>query len=154
MADQSKIGMEFPASTFIIEKDKIIEFAIAVSQKEMKNQIHPVYHDEKAAKAAGYEGIPIPPTFLTSSFFWTGDGLTGMVTALGINLKRLLHREEEYEYFCPIHAGDIITRKMKVADIIKKGKGVRTLDMTILEVEYINQRNELVAKSRTTLTEI
>ncbi|HPR15586.1 MAG TPA: MaoC family dehydratase N-terminal domain-containing protein [Smithella sp.] len=154
MADQSTIGMEFPASTFIIEKDKIIEFAIAVSQKEMKNQIHPVYHDEKAAKAAGYEGIPIPPTFLTSSFFWTGDGLTGMVTALGINLKRLLHREEEYEYFGPIHAGDIITRKMKVADIIKKGKGVRTLDMTILEVEYINHRNELVAKSRTTLTEI
>ena len=154
MADQSTIGMEFPASTFTIEKSKIIEFVIAVSQKETKHQIPPVYHDEEAAKAAGYEGIPTPPSFLTSSFFWTGDGLPGMLTALGINLQRLLHREEEYEYYGPIHAGDIITRKMKVADIIKKGKGARPFDMTILEVEYLNQRNERVANSRTTLTEL
>ena len=39
MADQSTIGMEFPASTFTIEKSKIIEFVIAVSQKETKQRI-------------------------------------------------------------------------------------------------------------------
>jgi hypothetical protein len=120
MADKLKLGMEFPACTFTVGKDKIIEFAIAVFQKESKEQINPIYYDKEAAKKAGYDGIPIPPTFLSSSFFWTGGGLTGTVKTLGIDLSRLLHREEEYEYFGSIYAGDVLTRKMKVAKIFKK----------------------------------
>ena len=50
MADRSKLGMEFPAYTFTIEKDKIIEFAVAVSQKESKEEINPIYCDEEAAR--------------------------------------------------------------------------------------------------------
>ena len=38
MADKSKLGMEFPAYTFTVEKDKIVEFAIAVSQKEARKK--------------------------------------------------------------------------------------------------------------------
>lgn len=154
MADKSKIGMEFPAYTFTIEKDKIIEFAIAVSQTDNKDQINSIYCDEAMAKKAGYQGIPIPPTFPTCSFFWTGGGLFGTVETLGIDLGRLLHREEEYEYYGSIYAGDVITRKMKVIDIIKKGKRAKTLDITVLETEYTNQRGELVLKSRSILMEI
>ena len=40
MADKSKLGMEFPDYTFTVTKDKIIEFAIAVSQKESLSLIH------------------------------------------------------------------------------------------------------------------
>ncbi|MFA5321555.1 MAG: MaoC family dehydratase N-terminal domain-containing protein [Smithella sp.] len=154
MADKSKIGMEFPVCTFTIEKDKIIEFAIAISQKENKEQINPIYYDENAAKKAGYDGIPAPPTFSTCSFFWTGGGLMGTIKTLGIDLNRLLHREEEYEYWGTIYAGDIITRKMRVVDIIKKGKKERAVEITLLEMEYINQHGKLVLKSRTKLMEI
>jgi len=154
MADISKKGMEFPDYTFTVEKDKIIEFAMAVSLKETREQINPIYFDEKAARQAGYEGIPVPPTFPTCSFFWTGGGLMGTIDALGINLGKLLHREEEYEYFGNIYAGDVITRRMKVLDIVKKGKGKRTIDVTVLETELINQKGELVMKYRTTLMEI
>ena len=154
MADKSKVGMEFPVYTFKVEKDKIIEFAIAVSQKENKEEINPIYYDEDAAKKAGYEGIITPPTFPTISFFWTGGGLMGTINALGINLGRLLDREEEYEYFGNIYAGDVMTRKMKVVDIYTKGKGKRTIDVTVLETELINQRGELVIKYRSTLMEI
>ena len=154
MADKSKIGLEFPAYTFTVEKDKIIEFAIAVSQKESKEEINPIYYDDEAARKAGYQGIPIPPTFPTCSFFWTGGGLMGTVKTLGIDLSRLLDREEEYEYFGSIYAGDVITRKMKVIDMFTKGKGKRTIDVTILESELINQRGELLIKYRSTLMEI
>ena len=154
MADRSKLGMEFPAYTFTVEKDKIIEFAIAVSQKESKEEINPIYCDEEAARKAGYQGIPIPPTFPTCSFFWTGGGLMGTVKTLGIDLSRLLDREEEYEYFGSIYAGDVITRKMKVIDMFTKGKGKRAIDVTILESELINQRGELIIKYRSTLMEI
>jgi acyl dehydratase len=153
MADKSKLGMEFPAYTFVVEKDKIIEFAIAVSQKEDKEQINPIYYDEEAAKKAGYQGIPVPPTFPTSSFFWTGGGLMATVKTLGIDLSKLLHREEEYEYFGSIYAGDVITRKMKVIDMLKKGTRDKSVEVTILETELINQRGELVLKYRTKLIE-
>ena len=154
MADKSKMGMEFPAYTFKIEKDKIIEFAIAISQKENKEEINPIYYDEDAAKKAGYKGIIAPPTFPTTSFFWTGGGLMGTIKTLGIDLGRLLHREEEYEYFGNFYAGDIITRKMKVIDMYTKGKGKRAIDVTVLETEMINQNGELVIKYRSTLMEI
>ena len=153
MADQSKLGFEFPVYTFTVEKEKIIEFAIAVSLKENKEQINPIYYDEDAAKKAGYQGIPVPPTFVTSSFFWTGGGLMGTVKILGIDISKLLHREEEYEYFGSIYAGDVITRKMKVVDILKKGKRNMIMEVTVLESELINQRGELVLKYRTKLIE-
>ena len=154
MADKSKLGMEFPTYTFVVEKEKIAEFAVAVSQKDNREQINPIYYDEEAATKAGYQGIPVPPTFLTSSFFWTGGGLIGTANILGIDLSRLLHREEEYEYFGNIYAGDVITRKMKVIDMYTKGKGRRTIDVTILETELINQRGKLLIKYRSTLMEI
>lgn len=78
----------------------------------------------------------------------------GTVKTLGIDLSRLLDREEEYEYFGNIYAGDVITRKMKVIDMFTKGKGKRTIDVTILESELINQRGELIIKYRSTLMEI
>ena len=154
MADQSKLGFEFPVYTFTVTKDKIIEFAIAVSQKDSRDEINPIYYDEEAAKKDGYEGITVPPTFLTSSFFWTGGGLIGTANILGIDLSRLLHREEEYEYFGSIHAGDVITRKMKVIDMLKKGTGKKSVEVTVLEAELINQRGELVLKSLSRLIEI
>lgn len=156
MADRSKVGMEFPAYTITVEKNKIAEFAVAVALKEEKEGINPIYYDEASAKKAGYQRITVPPTFMTSFLFWTGEGLLGIVKALGIDLNRLLHSEEEYEYYGNIYAGDTITRKMKVVEMYERGKRERLgrfVDVTILETEVINQRGELVAKVRSTMME-
>ena len=75
------------------------------------------------------------------------------IKTLGIDISKLLHREEEYEYFGSIYAGDVITRKMKVVDILKKGKRNMTMEVTVLESELINQRGELILKYRTKLIE-
>lgn len=156
MADRSKVGMEFPAYTMTVEKNKIAEFAMAVALKEEKEGINPIYYDEASAKKAGYQGITVPPTFMTSFLFWTGEGLLGIVKALGIDLNRLLHSEEEYEFYGSIYAGDTITRKMKVVEMYERGKRERLgrfVDVTILETEVINQRGELVANVRSTMME-
>jgi hypothetical protein len=156
MADRSKVGMEFPTYTITVEKNKIAEFAIAVALKEEKEGINPIYFDEASAKKAGYAGITVPPTFMTSFAFWTGEGLPEIVKALGIDMNRLLHSEEEYEYYGSIYAGDTITRKMRVVEMYERGKRDRLgrfVEVTILETEVINQRGELVVKVRSAMME-
>lgn len=156
MADKTKIGTEFPPYTFEVEKGKIAEFAMAISQKESKDQVKPIYWDSAAAKAAGYGDIVPPPTFQTCFGLWGAGGLMPMLQALGINLGRLLHGEEEYEYLVPIHPGDIMKGQSKVVNMYdkeKKDKPGKFMEFTVLETEIKNQRGELVIRARTTLVE-
>lgn len=156
MADKSKLGMEFPPYTFEVEKGKIAEFAMAISQKEDKSQISPNYVDQEAAKKAGYKNIIAPPTFQTCLPLWAGGGLLPLIQALGIDLIRLLHGEEEYYYFGEINPGDIMTGTSKVVEMYekeKKDKPGKFMDFTVIETEIRNQRGELVIKTRSTLIE-
>lgn len=156
MADKTKLGMEFPPYTFEVEKGKIAEFAMAISQKESKDQVKAIYWDSAAAKAAGYGDIVPSPTFQTCFALWGGGGLMPILQTLNINLGRLLHGEEEYEYLAPIHPGDIMTGKSKVVSMYdkeKKDKPGKFMEFTVLETEIRNQRGELVIRSRSTLVE-
>lgn len=156
MADKSKMGTEFPEFSYEVEKGKVAEFAMAISQKDGKEQVDKLYTDAKAAKSAGFDDITIPPTFQTCFALWGGGGLMPMITELGINLGRLLHGEEEYEYFAPIYPGDVITCKTKVVDMYekeKKKKPGKFMEFTVLETEMKNQKGELVIKARSTLVE-
>jgi acyl dehydratase len=156
MADKSKLGMEFPTFTYEVEKGKIAEFAMAISQKDHKDLVDQIYANKDAAKKEGYDDIIIPPTFQTCFSLWGGGGLMPMITGLGINLGRLLHGEEEYEYFKPIHPGDAITCKTKVVDMYqkeKKNKPGSFMEFTVLETEMKNQKGEVVIKGRSTLVE-
>ena len=156
MADKSKLGMEFAPYTFEVEKGKIAEFAMAIYQKESKDQISPLYTDREAAKKAGYKDIIAPPTFQTSFPLWASGGLMPIIQALNINLMRLLHGEEEYEYLGTIHPGDIMTGRSKVVDMYekeKKDKPGKFMEFTVIETEIRNQRGELVIKSRSTIVE-
>jgi acyl dehydratase len=156
MADKSKLGAEFPPRTFEVERAKIAEFAMAVSQKESKHQINPIYWDSTAAKAAGYGDIVPPPTFSICLALWGDGGLMPMLQELGIDLGRFLHGEEEYEYFAPIHPGDVMTYQRKVISMYdkeKKDKPGKFMEFTVLETEIKNQRGELVIRSRSTLVE-
>ena len=156
MADKSKLGMEFSPYTFEVEKGKIAEFAMAISQKEDKDQVNPLYVNREAAQKAGYQDIIAPPTFQTCFPTWAGGGLMPIIQALGINLFKLLHGEEEYNYLGAIHPGDIMTGRAKVVDMYekeKKDKPGKFMEFTVIETEIRNQRGELVIKSRSTLVE-
>lgn len=79
-----------------------------------------------------------------------------MLQEVGINLVRLLHGEEEYEYLLPIHPGDVMTGVIKVVEMFdkeKKGKPGKFMEFTVLEAEIRNQRGELAMRARTTLVE-
>ena len=79
-----------------------------------------------------------------------------VIQSLGINIFKLLHGEEEYDYLGAIHPGDIMTGKAKVVDMYdkeKKDKPGKFMVFTVIETEIRNHRGELVIKSRSTLVE-
>src|SRR5260370_17044852 len=103
MFDKSKIGYSFPPFPIEVERGKIRELALAIGDD------NPIYQSREAAQAAGYPDVPLFPTAPTLFTFWGNAKMVSQIVSLGINVMRVLHGEEEYEYLAPINAGDIIT---------------------------------------------
>ncbi len=124
MIDSKFIGKTYPAVTFHIETEKLKEFLIAIkAEKELFTEyIHPTFpvvfqHDLLAAVLFDPE--------------------------LKLNLKKLVHGEQEFIYLAPIRIGDIITTSGTITQIMVKGKH----DFVVFETISLNQNNETVLKS-------
>ncbi|MFS0553826.1 MaoC family dehydratase N-terminal domain-containing protein [Brevibacillus sp. 179-C9.3 HS] len=139
------IGLEFEPYSMAVEKGKIKELALALGDD------NPIYYDLEAAKKEGYDGIPIPPTFLQVIDLWGGLGAPEKVEKLKLNLVRVLHGQQSYEYLGDIVAGDVLFVTSKVVDAETKSGSTGTMDLITSENQYRNQRGELVAKTRSTL---
>lgn len=143
MANKNDIGKVGKPITIRIEAGKIREFA-----KSIKDP-NPLYSDESAAAEIG--GIMPSPTFLMTVAHW--DDGTGQ-PRIDIDLPRLLHGEQEFEYLKPIHAGDVLTAVTRVTNVFEKSGGRGgSMTFTILDTEFTNQKGEKVAISRGTLIE-
>ncbi|HDY81539.1 MAG TPA: MaoC family dehydratase [Halieaceae bacterium] len=142
MLDQSFIGYELPSFTADVEKGRLRFFAKAIGET------NPIYTDEDAAVKAGYRTLPAPPTFAMVLDMDTPE-LMPLLGLLKMDIGRILHGSQEFEYFQPIYAGDQITVTSKVVDIFDKKGGA--LDFVVTENSYTNQDGDLVAKSTSTL---
>lgn len=142
MLDKTKIGHEFTSFTTDIEKGRLKFFAKAIGETD------PIYSDEEAAKAAGYKAIPAPPTFMFSVDL-EGPDFLPMLSLLDMDIGRILHGTQDFEYFGQIFAGDKITQTSKIADIFDKKNGA--LEFVVQESSYTNQDGELVGKAQQTI---
>lgn len=143
--DKSFIGKSFEPFSFEVDKSKIRELAQALGDENA------IFVDDEAAQASGLPGIVASPTFPTLFKMWGEGGSTPHIEAMGGNLLRLLHGEEEYEYHTFIRPGDVITGQTTVVDIDEKKGRSSHLDITKMQTEYHNQKGELVAIARTTI---
>lgn len=142
MLDKSKIGHEFPSYTVDIEKGRLRFFARAIGES------NPIYTDEAAAHAAGHRAIPAPPTYMFSVDL-DGPELLPILGLLDLDIGRVLHGSQEFDYLGQIYAGDSITQQCKIVDIYDKKGGA--LEFVVQESSYTNQDGELVGKARQTL---
>ena len=143
MFDKSKIGYSFPPFTIEVERGKIRELAHAIGDDD------PIYQSREAAQAAGYPDVPLFPTAPTLFTFWGNAKMVSQIVSLGINVMRVLHGEEEYEYLAPINAGDILTGVMTVVDgKTRQGKDGSSLDILTTEIRYTNQHGQPVLNAR------
>ena len=77
----------------------------------------------------------------------TQDFIGDSLNFLGESLEKLLHGEENFNYYEPIYAGDEITVCKKITDIIDKKEGA--LQFVISQTDFTNQHEKKVAETIT-----
>lgn len=116
MIDPTYIGFQLPAHTRIVEKGRLRFFAKAIGET------NPVYQDEEAAKAAGWRSLPVPPTFLFCLDI-ERDAPSDYMEMMGIELGKVLHGEQRFDYHHMACAGDRLTFRSQITDIYQKKAG-------------------------------
>jgi acyl dehydratase len=142
MALADLVGMERPGGTLLTSRDRLRLFAKATGQKD------PVFVDLDAARAAGHPDLPVPPTFYFSVDMELPDPF-GYLAEAGVDLRSLLHGEQEFVYHRFAHAGDELRSSSKVVDYYDKKGGA--LQFLVTETQVVNQHDELVATLRSTI---
>jgi acyl dehydratase len=137
------IGKSTPPRVVEIEKSQIRRFAAAVGEDS------PVHFDEVVAKAAGYPSIVGTPTFAASLI-----QPDAFLDELGWDPGAVMHRSEEYEYYKPLCAGDVVTVTHNVADLYDKDSGQGSIIFLIVETRANDKRGKPVFKGRRTLVKL
>jgi acyl dehydratase len=141
--DKSWIGKTGEPVTMHVEWGKVQEFARSIKDDD------PLYFDpEHARREAG--AVMAPVTFLQTLVHWTDEPRLRPP----MDLKRVLHGEQEFEFFGPIVVGDALTAATRIADLYEKpGKRGGSMTFCVMETDFTNQRGELVARARATSIE-
>ncbi|WP_405904132.1 MaoC family dehydratase N-terminal domain-containing protein [Streptomyces sp. NBC_00656] len=122
------IGRELPAFTTLAERGRLRFFAQVLGEED------PVYRDLDAARAAGHPDLPLPPTFLFSLELERPDPY-GVLDELGVDMRQILHGEEEFTYHRVACAGQELYFAPRITDYYEKKGGalkflVRTTTVT------------------------
>ncbi|WP_213955868.1 MULTISPECIES: MaoC family dehydratase N-terminal domain-containing protein [unclassified Variovorax] len=144
MTDKNLIGQSLGGGSVEVEKGRLRFFAKATGQRNS------VYSDESAARDAGHPTLPVPPTFLMCLNSEVQD-LEYTLRTLKMDLGRILHAEQAFEYHRMAYAGDTLSFETKVADVYDKKGGA--LSFVVNETRVTNQKGEHVADLRGTIVQ-
>ncbi|WP_310566998.1 MaoC family dehydratase N-terminal domain-containing protein [Hydrogenophaga sp.] len=136
MIDKKFIGYEVPPTLWDVEKGRIRFFAEVIGATD------PIYFDASAAQAAGYRNVVAPPTFIFGAESDSGVLMT-LLDTLKIDLRKVLHGEQRFDYHAPVCAGDTLRFQTRVTDIYDKKGGA--LEFVVNDTKVTNQLGEHVS---------
>ena len=126
-------------------------FALAIGDD------NPIYVDDEAARAAGYDGVVAPPTLICeTNQYVTGargaDGLLAHWWDIPVESARPVRGGNEYTFHRPVRPTDVITATWRIADISER-EGSDGAPMLVVrsEATYTNQEGELLATNTETI---
>lgn len=139
VSDNGTAGRAAPPFAMSLERGKIREFAVATGSKadEYLEDSQPV----------------VPATFLRTSVFWTPPDAPSLFAELKLDLRRILHGEQEYLFFGPPpRAGTSLSVTTRVESVSEK-EGRRGGKMTVVVIaqDFTDDAGRLVAQGRQTL---
>jgi len=141
--DTSVIGKSTGAYKVRVERGPMSFFAAALQDD------NPIYRDETAARAAGFDAMPAPPTFSFAMQHMgrfaeeqpadpTG-GSNPMHAVMGDLFAKgglVLHGEEEFRYHRPIVVGDVLVGEGKIVDLYEKDSDSATMTFIVMETVW------------------
>ena len=137
MVDQSAVGRAFTPVTAHVEPGRLRFFLNTLGEE------NPVYRDAEAARKAGYAATPVPLTYLFCLEMMDATEPFEFLTALDIDLARVLHGEQRFYYHASVVVGDTLTFRPKVTSVTDKKGGAMTL--IVVDTGVTNQDGVHVA---------
>lgn len=151
----SHIGRPTSAGVVTVERATVTAFAASVLDH------NPVYRDRDAARAAGFDDLPAPPTYFFSAGPNWGkwaeeqppdptDGANPMAEVMGGLMAGgglILHGEQEFTYHRPTVVGEKLHEEGVVTDIYQKVSGERTMTFMVIETRYTDDDGTPVVTS-------
>ncbi len=144
MVDRSALGHEFPPYRLQVERGKIAEFARSILSQEQ------LYYSTEAARAAGFEDVPVPPTFSAVESHWNRN----RQDVLKLDLRRVLAGGCEWEYLKPVVAGEVLTVRSRIADIQTKMSKRGPMSVIVRETRFDNEAGDTAFIARSTVLEM
>jgi acyl dehydratase len=146
--DPKFVGKSYGPYRYTLGLEKMREFAYAVSGGvpslglgNPPEDLDPLYYDEEKAKAGPYGSVIAFPSFAVT-FALAPFGAAIGDPALGIDLVRLLHAEQEFEFLEVMRPGDVMTTTGQIASISSK----KSLDFMVIHSESVNQHGKLAVR--------
>jgi acyl dehydratase len=150
------VGLVTAAATVHLERGPVAKFASAVTDR------NPVYHDLAAARAAGFDAIPAPPTFTFASAFWGtfpedqpddptrggGSPMRKLMGELMADGGMMLHGEQEFVYHKPLQVGETLHQEARIADFYTKEAKGRVMTFLVLETVFKDDGGDPVVTER------
>jgi acyl dehydratase len=145
---RAMVGREIGSRSGVVDLKAAQRFAAAVGDH------NPIYFDEAAARAAGHAGVVAPPLFLPhvvqdvtrlDALREDGVPLSGGAD-IPLKAARLMAGGEDYEFHAPLHPGDCITARTRIAGIDEKSGRSGPFVLVRMATEYTNQDGALVAR--------
>lgn len=126
--DRKHLGFALPPFVVTASPERLAHFADAIGER------NPLYREQIA-----------PPTFM-KVLEGEDNSSRRILEALGVELPRVLHAEQQFDYLVPIRAGDEIRVERRVADLYDKKDG--QMDFIVIETRFTGPSGMLVARSR------
>lgn len=148
--DKSVIGQCTGKWRVVVERGPVSNFAKAVKDND------PIYHDATAAKAAGFENIPAPPTWAFAMNNWgtfaedqpednpaVPGGTSPVMKIMGGLMSKggmILHGEQEFTYYKPLVVGDVLVGEGTVVDLYEKESKGKTMTFLVTENAFKDEK--------------
>jgi len=124
--DRRFIGYALPPFTVTATPERIARFSRAIGLP------------------AGLAAIA-PPTFM-KAIEGEDNSSRRILDALGVDLKRVLHVEQQFDYLSPIRGGDVLQVQRSVANLYDRKGGA--MDFIVVESVISHEDGRLAGRSR------
>jgi acyl dehydratase len=135
------VGMEFPPFTVTVERGRVKDFARAIGDA------NPFYLDDRVGAASEFGDVIAPPTF-PITFRDEGSDTSVLLRALGTDISRILHGEQEFEIHRPLQPGQTYLCRVRVVDQYEKSGKSGAMAFVVRETAITDAGNEIVATMR------